>query len=356
MSHSKRNTTRPVFTTHERHLARDSWTSSSARLTRDSFLPFGSCALCLDQARDPVSCQRGDVFCRECALSNLLAQRKEARRLNRAREAAEKEVDEVRKAEEEEAKGRAVREFERVQAGLAPERRAREASSDVAGAGGDGAGGVRGLITQGAKRKFDLDEGELERISKEDVAKARKELDDEKARKPTLPSFWTPSLTPTIDPETSLSSRKKAKESPVCPASSSTAPHVFSQKHLTSLSFTEEADASSPGAVRRLCPVCRKTLSNSSKPVAGKVCGHVFCRQCITRLVESSGRDAGAVACYVCDKSLDGGKGEDDEGKPREKRARGDLPLGVVELRSDGTGFSAAGGNKVERVSTNFQC
>lgn len=230
---------------------------------------------------------------------------------------------------------------------------------------------VKGLITQGTKRKFDLDEAEVQRISKEDVTNARKAIDDEKVRhllpgrrhsthetnksqaqKSSLPSFWTPSLTPTVDPETSLSTRKKPKESPICPASPSDAPHVFSQRHLTPLSFTEEPDPSSPDEARRLCPVCRKALSNPSRPVAGKVCGHVFCRQCIVRLAETAGKDGGVVACYVCDKSLEG-KG--DEGKPK-KRAKGELPAGVVDLQTDGTGFSAAGGNKVEKVSTNFQC
>lgn len=180
------------------------------------------------------------------------------------------------------------------------------------------------------------------------------------ALKPTLPSFWTPSLTPAIDAQTSLSSRKKPKDSPICPASSPTAPHIFTRTHLTPLTFTEEKDPSSPavGAVRRLCPVCLKTLSNPSRPVAGKVCGHVFCRACVVRLVDSAAKDGGVVACYVCDKSLEEDakeKGDGDEGKPR-KRVKGEMPAGVVELKSDGTGFSAAGGNKVERVSTQFQC
>ena len=283
---------------------------------------------------------------------------------------AEREVEEAKKADEEEARGRAVREFERVQAGLESKggdggREERRKTDD----GGEGKE-VKGLIMQGTKRKFDLDEAEVERISKEDVTNARKAIDDEKVRhllpstdtehpqtkknqaqKSSLPSFWTPSLTPTVDAETSLSTRKKPKDSPICPASSPDAPHVFSQRHLTALSFTEEADPSSPDEARRLCPVCRKALSNPSRPVAGKICGHVFCRQCIVRLAETAGKDGGVVACYVCDKSLEG-KGEE---KPK-KRAKGEVPSGVVELTADGTGFSAAGGNKVEKVSTNFQC
>lgn len=130
-----------------------------------------------------MSCQKGDVFCRECALANLLAQRKDAKRLAKARGEAEKEVEEGRKAGEEEAKGRAVREFERVQAGLEPKGKGEEKRGDGGEGKSEGAGGdVKGLLTQGTKRKFDLDEGEVERISNEEVAKARKAIDDEKVR------------------------------------------------------------------------------------------------------------------------------------------------------------------------------
>lgn len=140
-----------------------------------------------------MSCQKGDVFCRECALANLLAQRKEAKRLAKAREEAEKEVQEERKAEEEEAKGRAVREFERVQAGLETKGKGGEERREKEGKGGEGSGEVRGLITQGTKRKFDLDEREVERISKEEVAKARKAIDDEKVSSETPATLIPPS-------------------------------------------------------------------------------------------------------------------------------------------------------------------
>lgn len=147
-----------------------------------------------------MSCQKGDVFCRECALANLLAQRKEAKRLAKARGEAEREVEEGRKAGEEEARGRAVREFERVQAGLEPkEKGGEERGEGREGGSGEGGGEVKGLITQGTKRKFDLDEGEVQRISKEEVAKARKAIDDEKVssapsnhRRPSRPSTQDP--------------------------------------------------------------------------------------------------------------------------------------------------------------------
>lgn len=171
----KRNTSRPVFTSHERAMAKSSWSSSTARLSRDSFLPFGSCSLCLEAAVDPVACAQGDIFCRECALSNILAQKKEIRRAERAREHEAREAAELRARQDEEAQARAVKEFELVQAGF-----------DVPGAGGPGESSepvqTAGEAKKGGKRKFSLDEDEVVRHAENDRAKARKAIDDEKVR------------------------------------------------------------------------------------------------------------------------------------------------------------------------------
>lgn len=177
----KRNTSRSVFTSHERELAKSAWNSTSARLSRDSFLPFASCRLCLLPAREPVSCTHGDIFCRECALSNILAQKKEIKRLEKTKEKDEKEADEERGKEEEEAKQRSVQEFEKIQMGL---------EAKLGGASGrkivgreDGKIIVEDDVVdgkRGEKRKFELDEDELLRIALEDRTKARKAIDHEK--------------------------------------------------------------------------------------------------------------------------------------------------------------------------------
>ncbi|KAJ2968286.1 hypothetical protein NUW58_g10254 [Xylaria curta] len=115
---SKRNTSRAVFTSYERELARKSWTSTSARLSRESFLPFSACRLCLETAIDPVSCVHGDIFCRECALSNILAQKKEIKRLEKVKDQEDAEAREQQARLDAEAQERAVREFEMTQNGL----------------------------------------------------------------------------------------------------------------------------------------------------------------------------------------------------------------------------------------------
>lgn len=177
----KRNTSRAVFTSHERSLAKSAWNSTTARLSRDSFLPFASCRLCLQPAQSPVSCLHGDIFCRECALNNILSQKKEIKRLEKVREKEQEEAEEDLNRSEHEARARAVQEFERVQMGL--EAKVGSASGRKIVGREDGKIFVEEDVLdgkRGEKRKFELDEDELLRIAREERTKARKAIDDEK--------------------------------------------------------------------------------------------------------------------------------------------------------------------------------
>ncbi|TQV92386.1 hypothetical protein V2A60_007077 [Cordyceps javanica] len=353
MSHSKRNTTRPVFTSHERSLAKANWASKSARLHRDSFLPFGSCSLCLEPARDPVSCPRGDVFCRECALANLLAQKKDMKRADKARRQAERDTVRAQAAHDDEDQRRAVRDFELTQAGLLGGAKPAAKSDETSEAKQNDT--LR--ITSG-KRKFELDADELERIAKEDRAKARKAIEDEKAAKSSLPSFWTPSLTPDATKDARLlEASKKPKPVAVCPASASDSPHALTMQHLITIHFEVQPESSKPSGTR-ICPSCRKTLTNASSPAMAVKCGHVLCLSCVKQFVAPAAKqqaavkepaeDAVSAACFVCDTPL---AWLDDVGA-----AKATLPGGMIALKSEGTGFSARGGNTVERTSVAFQC
>jgi Zinc-finger of nitric oxide synthase-interacting protein len=161
----KRNTSLAFFTSYERSLLRTAWGSQKARLNRDSFLPFGSCSLCLLTARDPVACPQGDLFCRECAINNLLAQRKEIARLEKQLEKQQDEESEVKKIEEEEERERAVREFERVQMGLSKKRKAEDDP----------------VSERENKKRGELSE-EMEKAQREEMKKMREELNAEKVR------------------------------------------------------------------------------------------------------------------------------------------------------------------------------
>jgi nitric oxide synthase-interacting protein len=179
-----------VFTSHERDLAKSAWNSTSARLSRDSFLPFASCRLCLLPAREPVSCSHGDIFCRECALSNILAQKKDIKRMEKIKEKEDKEADEEADRAEEEAKQRAVQEFEKIQMGL----EAKVGDSKKIIGREDGKILVEEEVAgkRGEKRKFELDEDELLRIARDERMKARKAIDDEKVCVTAI-YWWIPS-------------------------------------------------------------------------------------------------------------------------------------------------------------------
>lgn len=96
------------------------------------------------------------------------------------REAQEVEVE--RGVEE---RGRAVLEFEKVMMGL-------EGGGGKAGGVGKGEGmlGEEGRMeNKGVKRKFELDEDEMLKNAKEERAKARKAIDDEKVSPYSAPSY-----------------------------------------------------------------------------------------------------------------------------------------------------------------------
>ncbi|KAK4458423.1 hypothetical protein QBC42DRAFT_349646 [Cladorrhinum samala] len=363
MAHSKRNTSRPIFTSHERAMARVAWGSSTARLGRDSFLPFASCWLCLEPAIDPVACTNGDIFCRECALSNILAQKKEIKRAEKQREQEERDAQEEQARRDAEANERAIKEFELTQAGLSIK------------AGGSGKNIGRKPTTEappvregeatetekqdnnttenGKKRKFSLDGDEVARIAMAERAKARKAIDDENASKPTLPSFWSPTVTPTSNSKDTLHEvKKKTKSQPTCPSSSEDSPHYYSLHTLITVHFSEETDAATK-KTQRICPACQKALSNSSRATLAKPCGHVLCKSCVDQFLKPSGSEP--VRCYVCEANLTDApsKPSKKEGKEKEKEKEKIRP-GLVELRREGTGFTAGGSTQAKKDTVNF--
>ncbi|KAL1606487.1 hypothetical protein SLS60_003891 [Paraconiothyrium brasiliense] len=355
-----------IFTSHERNNMKATWGSQSTRLTRDSFLPFGSCQLCLLPAVDPVCCPSGDLFCRECAMSNLLAQRKEIKRLEKVAERQREEEEDQRAREDEEASQRAVAEFEAVQMGLQVKHGAgsrvvgREGGKIVVEKDDEAAAGEG----RGKKRKFEIDEEELKRIALEERSRAKLALDEEKkAAKGHLPSFWVPGETP----DQNYKSKEKAKQNPTCPSSDPSHPHALSLKTLVSTNFNMEKSAET-GKSTPSCPSCRKSLSNATKAMIAIPCGHVLCKPCVDRFLRpehrhhrdahDEGPEPETVHCYVCDADLTSvpeEKRKDKEGKKGKKDKEKGLKPGLVEIRSEGTGFAGGGKAMVKRDGVAFQ-
>ena len=189
MAHSKRNTSLPHFTSYERGLLRSSWGTQSGVIGRDSFLPFASCRLCLQPARAPVvACaMNGDLFCRECAINDLLAQRTEIKRVEKEREEARRRIAEGDERDREEAKEKEVRQFEMVSMGLEGSRDAsqnhkkRKVSQLAAQAEGVNVDKEREVEVGGKRKKlFELDEKELAKVVQEEEERMKDELKREK--------------------------------------------------------------------------------------------------------------------------------------------------------------------------------
>jgi nitric oxide synthase-interacting protein len=154
---------------------------------------------------------------------------------------------------------------------------------------------------------------------------------------------------------------KKTKLSPVCPSSPADKPHYYSLHTLVTVDFTEETDATSK-IQHRICPSCKKVLSNTSKAMLAKPCGHVICKNCVSKFMTPTGvhdphapeKDQNAVACFVCEADLT--EREDGKGKGKGKESKEKIKPGLVEIKSEGTGFAGGGPATVEKTGVAFQC
>ena len=64
----------------------------------------------------------------------------------------------------------------------------------------------------------------------------------------------------------------------------------------------------------------------------------------------------GWVTCYVCETDLSGKKGKAKDGDGNPKTDRASVRPGLVELRSEGTGFAGGGNNMAQKKGVAFQC
>ncbi|RKF60633.1 putative ring finger domain-containing protein [Erysiphe neolycopersici] len=219
----------------------------------------------------------------------------------------------------------------------------------------------------GRKRKFQLDPEEVMRIVRDDTDKVKTAICEEKANRPTLPSFWAPSITPTSNTKNKLHHiPKKEKQAPICPASQTENPHIYSLHSLVDVVFTEEVSRDT-GSNQRICPTCKKALTNTSKAMLLKNCGHVICKNCVSKLmtkevtsnVAVSGFHSNKLFCFVCDTDIYGKENNGTQKKQKKllKKKDGDINnSGLVEIRCEGTGFASSGLSTVEKSGVVFQC
>lgn len=172
--------------------------------------PLDSCNLCLSKVSSPIACGQGHIYCRECALSNLITQK--AGIEQQKREMERWEANEAREREDARmaARQRVISDFEKNM-GLG-----------LGGSGGRAAVEARISAKEVDKEKFGR--GTVERIALEAEEKALRtiELEQAESRKAKLAAFWLPSLAP----EAKLPPLQEIKLQTLCQIGES--PHEFS--------------------------------------------------------------------------------------------------------------------------------
>ncbi|SGZ26063.1 BQ5605_C024g09826 [Microbotryum silenes-dioicae] len=350
--HAKNNTNASSFTYAERQMLKDG--SKRERLGRDAMKNFNACSLCLQVARDPKTCDEGHLYCHECILSALVAQKKDMQRQQAILESIRREAQVEMKNAREAARQRVVDEFESSQNGLGSglidgkaKRRTGRANAELGKAGEKRNAGA-----------FELDENEVEKLAEEATVEALNRTARELAEqsKAKLPNFWLvsvlsvafaakevfganlfpsvtalqPSLTPSATPDSVLD----VKLQTLCHATKP--PHPVSLKTLTNVQFAVDASDSAKG-VACICPVCRKSLTNNVKAYVVRSCGHVVCGTCMETLCIPDRQ------CAHCGTST----------TPSEKKKKAGPAF--IELRREGTGFAAGGQAEATKYDLPFQ-
>mmetsp|Transcript_26865 Transcript_26865/g.37842 ORF Transcript_26865/g.37842 Transcript_26865/m.37842 type:complete len:294 (-) Transcript_26865:1291-2172(-) len=279
--HSKNNTSGMVFTYHERKQLK--YGTVTERIGRDSIKDFDCCSLCIHPAIDPMCCNKGHLFCKECIYGYMLNQKKENARMLEKWEEQERKLQEEREQKELEDREREIHEFDKSVHGLLP---VTNASS-----------------TQIIQHQDKTNNNNNNVTRKEDPRKGLK-----------LNSFWVPSLTPEAQP----SVLKKPSTEIKCPEGD----HVLRLKQLTAIMYSENKDKEAAQEGKYRCGSCFKTLSNAVRTVCLKKCGHIICAGCYDRVKSDKVKQ-----CPQCSKPF------------KEKH--------VIKMETGGTGFAGSAGEKL---------
>uniref|UniRef100_A0A7N0SWQ2 RING-type domain-containing protein n=1 Tax=Kalanchoe fedtschenkoi TaxID=63787 RepID=A0A7N0SWQ2_KALFE len=255
--HSKNNNDLAFFTYDEKRKL--GYGTQRERLGKDSIKPFDTCGLCLKPFIDPMCCQKGHAFCKECILECLLAQKKDMQRRQAAlatQKKHEKEEEEERLALQ---KARELVEFDQQNHGAVPQ------YTDKNNYGKD----KNGFHGANSVKATSFEEEALR----------------------TMKAFWLPSATPEAPVKVEAPST-----STVCPEGN----EKLKLKSLFPIYLTEDRNETKKSNwvdKTYICPSCKVTLTNTLSLVALNTCGHVFCKTCAGKFLPAD------KSCLVCSKS-----------------------------------------------------
>ncbi|KAI5082233.1 hypothetical protein GOP47_0002371 [Adiantum capillus-veneris] len=251
--HSKNNNDLAFFTYDEKRKL--GYGTQRQRLGKESIKPFHACCICLKPFIDPLCCPKGHLFCKECILHCLLAQKKDIKRKIASFAAQQKQDQEEELERQALLKEQELEAFERQNNGADPLFTGKNAMADK-GSGFHGANSVR--VTS---------------------------YEEEALR--TMKAFWLPSATPEAPERVDAPSTDT-----VCPEGK----EKLKLKDLFPVCFTELSKESGENFLdpNFMCPCCNTTFTNTLTLAALKICGHVFCKKCVDNFLLKDN------ACTVC--------------------------------------------------------
>ncbi|CAN0852660.1 E3 ubiquitin-protein ligase CSU1 [Linum grandiflorum] len=288
--HSKNNNDLAFFTYDEKRKL--GYGTQRERLGKDSIKPFDSCSLCLKPFINPMSCPKGHVFCKECILECILAQKKDIQRKLAAHELQTKQETEEEEEKAAAQKARELEAFDQQNHGAVPQYNNNDRNHN-----------------QDNNNYFH-------------GANSVKATSYEEEALRTMKAFWLPSATPGAAVKITAPSLHTT-----CPEGG----EKLTMKSLFNISLTEDTSETEGKSghhldKKYLCPSCKVTLTNTVTLVAVSSCGHVFCKKCADKFV------AVDKVCLVC--------------------SRGCKGKNLVQLEKGGTGFA---GHDDHLVATDFK-
>lgn len=392
--HSKNAHLRGFFTPGERAKLKGVGTQS-ARLTSDSQRQLDMCCLCLAPLLHPVATPSGALYCKECILQYMVAQRAAAAEAAVVYEAAVAAAQAAQAAAAEEERLRQLAVYDTVSTGLSATASATTAAATTGASASSSASGSGSAATaaQAAVNGSGLPPPK-EKLDSRDAATKRTEI--------ARASFWlVPDGPSNAAPGTlalaaaataaatgtSAGSGSSSSSSGGAGASGVKLPPKpdgvirdpvggapLKAKQLLPVVFTFNKDGGADEAAmqelavakegggsrqhaRYKCPACDKPLLYQAT-FAMRRCGHVLCGDCTRRLVLP------ARSCYVCSEAVDTGNpaitqaaAADGSGGSSggSSGARGGRPLeelpGLLKLQVGGSGFAAHAGTQAEAKS-----